>query len=131
MSIRAVDWVLNSEVKPMSDRFILIVLANYCNSFGIAYPSITRITEQARLDRKTVVKSLKRLREKGMIEDTGKRTGVTKRVIVYRLPWAVEERPEETVPKADLLNRSVSVPNRSVSVPKQVHFSLENRQEPL
>jgi len=130
MSIRAVDLVLNSEVKPISDRFVLIVLANFANSFGISYPSTAKITQHARMDRKTVLRSLVRLRKSGVIEDTGKRTGRTKSVIVYRLPFAVEE-PGEPLPKMGQLSSPVSIPSSPVSVPKLSQSTLENRQEPL
>jgi hypothetical protein len=111
MSIRAIDWVLRSDVDSASDRFVLIVLANYCNSFGLSYPSVTRIQRDTRYDRKTVQAALRRLKDKELILDSGKRTGITKQVVVYRLPWAVEEEEEVTGPIPEQFqNRNSSVP---------------------
>jgi hypothetical protein len=137
MSIHAIDWVLRSTVKPPSDRFVLVVLANYCNSFGLAYPSIRRIAINTGYDRKTVNAALARLRNKGLIHDSGKRVGVTKSIIVYKLSWAVEEDTEEVGPKMEQLQNR----NSPVLLPKQAQFSgkqaqsthqnrQKNRQEP-
>jgi len=132
MSIRAIDWVLRTEIKPISDKFILVVIANYANSFGLSYPSRTRLRNVTGYDRKTIGAALSRLKFKGLIEDSGKRVGLTKSIIVYRLPWAIED--EEAGPVLDHLPENGSRPtfdgSRPNSPPKQAQSTLENRQEP-
>jgi hypothetical protein len=135
MSIRAIDWVLRSDVSPPSDKFVLIVLANYCNSFGLSYPSVSRVVSDTGYDRKTVLRALMRLKDKTVIQDSGKRLGRTKQVVVYRLSWAIEETDEiETVPKAELFigsKQSQYGSKQSQYGSKQSQSALENRQEPL
>jgi hypothetical protein len=133
MSIQATGWVRQTKIRPPSDKFILFVLADYCNSFGLAYPSATRLADDTGYDRKTVFAALKRLRDKKLIVDTGKRVGKTQQVVVYKLPWA-DIDPEGkgglggTVPKAEQF-RGDSKASRGDS--KASQSTLENHQEPL
>jgi transposase len=50
-----------------------------------SFPSIARLSEVTGLDRKTIIESLQRLKERGLILETGERKGRTRQVKVYRL----------------------------------------------
>ncbi len=85
MSIAAISWVFRQEIKPSSLKFVLVALADSADDRGICWPSIEHITETTCQDRKTVIKSLDDLEERGWLVDTGKRMGRTNQVKVYRL----------------------------------------------
>jgi hypothetical protein len=86
VSVEAITWALRQPVKPSSTKFVLVVLANCASGDTfLAYPSIPYLAEATGQDRKTVLANLAKLREWGLIEDTGKRAGATKQVIVYRV----------------------------------------------
>ena len=90
MSIRAIAWVLEQEIKSPTDKFVLVILANYVGDTGMAFPSTETIGRVTGLCRRSVVQALDRLVEQRWIEDTGKRTGRTKQVKAYRLSAAIE-----------------------------------------
>lgn len=86
MSVEHITWALRQPVSQSSAKFVLVVLANCASAdTGIAYPSIAYLAQSTGQDRKTVVRNLARLSEWGLIEDTGKRVGATKQIIVYRV----------------------------------------------
>lgn len=105
MSIRAVSWALSTKIDRSSTKFVLVALCNYANEFGECYPSAKQLSEDTCQDIKTVESNLKRLRELGMLVDTGARRGSTKQVIVYRIvPSASVVHTQEAPPKTDELN---------------------------
>lgn len=85
MSIEAVSWVFKLEIARSSEKFVMVCLANYADERGICYPSVQTICLDTGLDRKTVISSLKRLCENGLLRDTGQRIGRTSAVPVYQL----------------------------------------------
>ena len=85
MSIEAVSWVLKLEIARSSEKFVMVCLANYADKSGICYPSVQTLCRDTGQDRKTVTCNLKRLCEKGLLRDTGRRIGATGRVTVYQL----------------------------------------------
>jgi predicted transcriptional regulator len=97
MSIRAIAWVLEQELKSPMDKFVLVILANYVGDTGLAYPSTQTISRITGLSRISVVRALDRLVEQRWIEDTGKRTGTTKQIKAYRLSAAIESGKGITV----------------------------------
>ena len=104
MSNSALNWAFSLEVKPSTAKFVLISLANRANDDGEAYPCINRLCKDTCLNRKTVQRGLKTLKDDGFIVDTGKRIGQTQSVIVYRIPYA-ESRPTNG-PAKQALNRA-------------------------
>lgn len=90
MSIRAIAWVLEQDLKSPTDKFVLVILANYVGDTGLAFPSTETISRITGLCRRSVVQALDRLVEQRLIEDTGKRTGTTKQIKAYRLSAAIE-----------------------------------------
>jgi len=137
MSIRAVSWALGSKVDRSSTKFVLVALCNYANEFGECYPSAKQLSDDTAQDIKTVESNLKRLRDMGLLIDTGARRGSTKQIIVYRInpegaPVSTAETPpktddledetppktddleDETPPKTDVLNTPVFPDNTPV-----------------
>lgn len=103
MSVEAISWALQQDVKHSSAKFVLVALANCADGKEfLAWPSVAYLVEATAQDRKTVTANIARLKEAGYIEDTGERRGNTKQVIVYRL-----KTPENgTVKQAQKRNRS-------------------------
>lgn len=86
MSVEAITWALRQPIKHSSAKFVLVVLANCANAEKAhAWPSIAYLSSATGQDRKTVVANLQRLQEWGLIEDTTKRVGDTKQIVVYKL----------------------------------------------
>lgn len=85
MSIQALAWVFSTEVRPSQTKLVLIALANYCNDNALAWPSVETICGVTSQNRKTVLRALKNLEAMNLITDTGKRSGKTWGVRVFRL----------------------------------------------
>lgn len=136
MSVEAITWALKLPIKHSSAKFVLTVLANCASGdTWLAYPSVAYLAEATGQDRKTVLANLVRLRELGFIEDSGRRMGDTKQVIVYRLLGG--DQPQ-TVPKTEQSQKRNSsengtVPkstgNSTVFPSKQSRFSAKQSQK--
>lgn len=89
MSHEATNWAWKQPVPNSGAKFVLLAMANRANPDQrgrvVAFTSIKYITDATAQDRKTVVANIARLREWGLIEDTGERVGRTKQVPVYEL----------------------------------------------
>lgn len=68
-----------------SAKFVLVAMANLAGAEMTCWPSMSYLTEATSQDRKTVLENIKRLRDAGLIRDTGARRGTTKSVVVYHL----------------------------------------------
>ena len=86
MSLRAILWAFDQEILPSSRKFVLVALCNFSTDTGAAYPSVETITRITGLQHQAVRNALANLVMEEVIEDTGKRTGGTGQVKVYRLP---------------------------------------------
>lgn len=138
MSVEHITWALRQPVSQSSAKFVLVVLANCASAdTGVAYPSIAYLSQSTGQDRKTVVRNLARLVEWGLIEDTGRRVGVTKQIVVYRVlsgPDLFMEGAEKrnssengTVPKRDE-NSTVFPPKQSQKRYTEPSGTIRNRQ---
>lgn len=86
MSIEIISKVLKLDVKPSSCKFVLVALANCANDEDrTCYPSVKYLCDATSQDRKTVLENLKKLKNMGLISDTGNRKGFTGQVIVYKI----------------------------------------------
>ncbi len=75
-------WVFDEAptTKP-ADQLVLLAIADRCDDDGHeAYPSIATLVKKTRLSRRTVIRSIDRLRREGLLEAGGKRQSGT---IVY------------------------------------------------
>jgi hypothetical protein len=100
VSFAATRWAWSLEMKS-STKLVLLAMADCVNAEAgemLCWPSYRFLARQTCLDAKTVEAGVYRLREAGLIVDTGKRRGETGKVIVYRLNvpenGVVEHGPE-------------------------------------
>lgn len=89
MSFTAAMWARSLKL-PSTEKYVLLMVALRGDKNNLCYSPVTQICSDTGLDRKTVEKNLRILRTKKYINDTGKRTGKTNRVPVYRL--SVEQK---------------------------------------
>ena len=68
MSLEAMKWAYEQDIKPQSVKFTLVTLCNYANEDGISYPSWKTLEKMLSASRKTVYNSLKKLEELGYIK---------------------------------------------------------------
>ena len=85
MSIDATRWSWTAPVNNSSQRLVLLSLADRAGEEHTAWPSIDRLAKDTVLDKKTVQKVILELINLGLVEDTGERTGPTRRVRVLKL----------------------------------------------
>ncbi|WKT73126.1 helix-turn-helix domain-containing protein [Acinetobacter variabilis] len=95
MSIDATRWAWTAPVNNSSQRLVLLSLADRAGEEHTAWPSIERLAKDTVLDKKTVQKVILELINLGLVEDTGERTGPTRRVRVLKLN-GVKGREEYT-----------------------------------
>ncbi|WP_371820151.1 helix-turn-helix domain-containing protein [Verticiella alkaliphila] len=93
MSIDASRWARLADVQKSSNKAVLLELAHlvrYGATAWTAFASIEYLARITHLNRKTVIDSLARLRELGVIQDTGRKAGANRSCPVYSLcPSAV------------------------------------------
>ncbi len=88
MSIEASRWATQADVKKSTSKLVLLNLAqlvHYNASEWTVFASIEYLARVTHLNRKTVVEAMGRLRELGVIQDTGRRAGGNRSCILYRL----------------------------------------------
>lgn len=96
MSSKALAWALEQEVRPASAKLLLIVMADVANhTTREIFTSIAYLEDATSLNRKTIFPAIEKLVELGIIEDTGRRTGKTNQIKIYRLTM---EPVPKTVP---------------------------------
>ena len=108
MSLDATNWAWRikfpdrkgGSLKPLK-KLVLLSLADRAGEDHTCYPSMQRLEQDTGLDRKTILKIISELLADHLIQDTGERKGVTKRVKVYKL-LGVTGR--ETVPTTEPFN---------------------------
>lgn len=121
MSNEAITWALSVPKLRATDKFVLVILANHAGEDRTCFPSQAQIIQSSCLNRKTVIAALQRLMACGLIIDTGKRHGVTRQVIAYRLSETIPETvcyPENgTVP--DLPDNSPVFPDKGSRISRE------------
>lgn len=133
MSIEAVTWALRQPIKSSSAKFVLVALANCASAeSGVAFPSVAYLASATSQDRKTVLVNLQRLIEWELIEDTGKRTGATKQIVIYRVLCAPDLFSEESQKRNSTENGTVpkTAGNSTVFPRNSPKNGTRNRQEP-
>ena len=84
MSFSAVTWAMEQDISTSSNKFVLIVLANFCRDTGESSVSISTISRITSLTEDTVARALKGLIEKRIIQDTGKTVDATLGIKTYK-----------------------------------------------
>jgi hypothetical protein len=85
LSIRALNWAFELDLKPATRKFVLVVMSNHAGDSGLCFPATETLCRMTSLDRKTVISALDDLVQDGFLVDTGERRGKTKQVKVYQL----------------------------------------------
>lgn len=75
MSVQAISWALDHRVHSVTEKVILLVLANYANEYGISWPSQRTLAENAACDERTVRRTLVSLEARGVIRRIARRRG--------------------------------------------------------
>lgn len=73
MSVQAITWALNVEVKSAAHKAVLIVIANYADADGFCWPSQKTVAKQAACSERTVRNVLSDLEDAGIIARTERR----------------------------------------------------------
>ncbi|MGE8657039.1 MAG: hypothetical protein ACN6O8_09860 [Achromobacter sp.] len=93
MSIEASKWARMADVQKSSNKLVLLELAHLVRfdaTDWTVFASVEHLARVTHLNRKTVIDALGRLRDLGVIADTGARAGFSRNCPVYRLrPTAV------------------------------------------
>lgn len=66
MSFQAMAWALRQPGKT-NEKFLLIVIANYADERGCAWPSVERLCADTGMSRATVKRTLKKLETDGYV----------------------------------------------------------------
>ena len=77
-------WKLSKKQITSTEKLILLSYADRADEYGEAYPSVKRLMLDTLLDRKTIIKALQSICEKGIMSKTGEFRGNTKQVPVYK-----------------------------------------------
>ena len=83
MSLDASNWAWKADVKNASQRVVLLSLADRAGENHRCYPSVRRLVEDTKLNRKTIIKVLDELELLKLVKDTGEFRG--NGVKVYQL----------------------------------------------
>ena len=68
MSYQAMAWATSIKL-PMTEKIVLLMLANRSShDDGSCYPSLNRVAEECGLDRRTVIRVIKKLEDKGLLK---------------------------------------------------------------
>lgn len=113
MSVQAIAWSFQQNIKPSSVKFVLVALCDYTNEVGLAYPSIARLCEKTSLNRKTVLSALSKLCDLGYLVDTGERKGATSQVRVYQITVPESGHLEEAKESQFFQERVPFLPTKS------------------
>jgi hypothetical protein len=93
MSSKATTWAWEQRHIRGAQKLLLLALADCCNAWtGLAFPSVEQLIDMTGQDRKTILANLRRLEDAGVMTDTGKKTGRTQQIIVWRM--AVPKDPK-------------------------------------
>ena len=98
MSLDATRWAYCQRIKPAVYKFVLVAMADRADDHHCCFPSAVRLAFDTGLDVKTVRKALDALKAYAFIDDTGRRVGETKSVVVYRLSGVTNREDEGSTP---------------------------------
>lgn len=124
MSIQAVAWVLDRSEAAGSFRLVLIAIANHVGPTGWAWPSISSIAHESKVDERTVYRCMKTLEETGELT-IQRRPGKASRYGITALINTVS-------PLTDCHPPDVTPPLTPVSVTPDTGVTriIKNHQEP-
>ncbi|MEJ8296142.1 helix-turn-helix domain-containing protein [Delftia tsuruhatensis] len=94
MSFNAIRWAMAQHIPSSSAKFVLVAMANCVNDKDdddkpvtdwLCFPSVALLAGVTSMDRKTVITAMGKLRDLGVIADSGGRRGNTGQIVVFRL----------------------------------------------
>jgi len=92
MSVQAITWALDYAAGSVTEKVILLVLANYANEYGISWPSQKTLADQTALGERTVRRVLANMDSRGVIRRIPRRRGNASRQSDMILLTAFEGR---------------------------------------
>ncbi|CAG9172082.1 hypothetical protein LMG23992_02114 [Cupriavidus laharis] len=129
MSKDAMQWVASLPPNCTLDPYARAVLYQYAwhadQERGEAYQSISKIAARTSLHERTVASRVKRLRDAGLLVDTGRRIN---NIVVYRVPWVDVDGDESPIPNGGLESIACGKPP-TASTPLEV--AAEDASPPL
>lgn len=66
MSIKAINWALETELPP-AQKLVLVVIADYADDLGYAFPGVATIARRASISERTLTRVLAELEEGGFL----------------------------------------------------------------
>ena len=75
MSVQAITWALDYAAGSVTEKVLLLVLANYANEFGVSWPSQKTLADQTALGERTVRRVLADMEGRGVIRRIVRRRG--------------------------------------------------------
>ena len=75
MSVQAITWALDYAAGSVTEKVLLLVLANYANEFGVSWPSQKTLADQTALGERTVRRVLADMERRGVIRRIVRRCG--------------------------------------------------------
>jgi hypothetical protein len=85
MSIRAVRWAYSLPLTSPAQRLTLVSMADYVDEKEMYFVPIEKLQKKTLLSKRTLGATIRELKKKGYLVDTGERKGRTKSVVVYHL----------------------------------------------
>lgn len=132
MSLDATNWAWKQALKS-TDKIVLLSMADRAGEDHTCYPSVTRLANDAGLNRKTVLNVLKRLREMGLIAKTGRTVGYNNSVPEYALVGVRGREDEAPSPKGNQAQNRDMYQTQKVTMstsghsPKSTMHQTQNR----
>jgi len=118
MSIKAVSWAFDQQIKDPLAKLVLIAVADHINeSTGDAWPSVERLEQMTCASRSTVVRKLKLLETSGFLQRTKRynKTDVYSLNLVGVTQTGVTQTPLEVSHRHTNHNRTVIINNKGKS----------------
>lgn len=90
MSVEALSWAFQQDIKPAAKKLVLLALANRADEDGFCFPGYKRLAEQCSLSRRAVIDHISSLIEDGVIEkDARTRENGSDTSNLYKLAYGV------------------------------------------
>ena len=84
MSFQAMAWAIKQKA-PTKSKFLLLVLANYADERGVAWPSLATLSTDTGISRSVLIECLKKLCELDLMDKIKRYRGNLKTSNMYRL----------------------------------------------
>lgn len=125
MSIQAINWALEQPGTP-TQKHVLLVLANYANEGGIAFPSNVLLAQATGLNEKSIRRAKASLIDAGLVELSGQKGA---RFLRLRLDAVIPKKDTESRSKDAKSNKpdTKSTSNKLDSLSPHVDFKSQQK----